>query len=133
MWVLAIISVVLLIWGFIVGFESKDGKAVEVLLYWAYIMVGIAVVACLVVGLVISVKNDPKSLVKYGVVLVGAAALCLVCFLLAKGNPAVGLIEQPAFSELKLTDSILNLTYVAGIAAIAAIIVGEIVMAVRNK
>ena len=134
MWVLIAISVALLVWGFLVGFEAKDGNAVEVLLYWAYIMVGLAVIAWLIIGLVISVKNNPKSLVKYGIVLLVAAALCLLCWVLAKGAPAMGLTtEQPEFGTLKLTDAILNLTYITGAAAIISIIVGEIVMAVRNK
>ena len=132
--VLLIISVALLVWGFIVGFETKDAQAVNVLLYWAYAMIVIALIACLVVGLIISIKNNPKSLVKYGIVLACAAVLCLIAYLLAKGNPAVGLTtDQPDFQTLKLTDSILNLTYICGVAAIVSIIVGEIVMAVRNK
>ena len=132
--VLLIISVALLVWGFIVGFETKDAQAVNVLLYWAYAMIAIALIACLVVGLIISIKNNPKALVKYGIVLACAAVLCLIAYLLAKGNPAVGLTtDQPDFQTLKLTDSILNLTYICGVAAIVSIIVGEIVMAVRNK
>ena len=54
--------------------------------------------------------------------------------MLAKGNPAIGLTtDQPDFQTLKLTDSILNLTYIVGAAAIVSIIIGEIVMAIRNK
>lgn len=134
MWVLMIISVVLLVWGFIVGFESNDGNAVELLLYWAYGMLGLAVIACILVGLYISIKNNPKSLVKYGIVLAGAAVLCLIAFLLAPGSEAVGYTGEPVpAGTLKLTDTILNLTYICGAGAILSIIVGEIVMAVRNK
>ena len=42
MLVLILISVGLLVWGFVVGFESNDGRAVEVLLYWTYAILGIA-------------------------------------------------------------------------------------------
>ena len=59
MLVLIVISVVLLVWGFLTGFESNDGRAVEVLLYWAYAILAIAVLAVVVFGLVISAKNNP--------------------------------------------------------------------------
>ena len=135
--VLIIISVALLVWGWVKGYPAQvadDNGTVDPLLFWAYIMVGIALFCILIVGLFLAIKNNPKVLVKYGLVLVGIAALCLVCYLLAKGAPAVGLTtDQPSAGTLKLTDTILNLTYVTGAAAIVAIIVGEIIMAIRNK
>ena len=134
MLVLILISVALLVWGFVAGFETNDGKAVETLLKWAYVMIGLAVFAWIVVGLIISVKNDPKSLLKIGLVIVAAAVLCLISYVLAKGNPCVGLTgDQPDAMTLKLTDALLILTAIAGVGAIVSIIVGEIVMAVRNK
>ena len=132
--VLIVISVALLIWGFAVGFDSKGNLPVEVLLKWAYIMVALALVSILIISLIIGIMNNPKILVKYGLVLAGIAVLCLVSYLLAKGAPAVGLTtEQPDASTLKLTDTILNLTYITGAASILAIIFGELVMAIRNK
>jgi hypothetical protein len=132
--VLIVISVALLVWGFAVGFESKGNLPVEVLLKWAYIMVALALVSILIISLIIGIMNNPKVLVKYGLVLAGIAVLCLVSYLLAKGAPAVGLTtEQPDASTLKLTDTILNLTYITGAASILAIIFGEVVMAIRNK
>ena len=134
MLVLILISVVLLVLGFVSGFEANDGKAVETLLYWAYFMIGFAIFACIIIGLIISVKNDPKALIKYGLVLAGAAVLCLISYVLAKGNPAVGLTtEQPSAMTLKLTDALLILTAIAGVGAILSIVVGEVVMAFRNK
>ena len=132
--VLIVVSVVLLVWGFAVGFESKNNLPVEVLLKWAYVMVALALIAILIVSLIIGIANNPKILVKYGLVLAGIAVLCLISYLLAKGAPAVGLTtEQPDATTLKLTDTILNLTYITGAASILAIIFGEIVMAFRNK
>ena len=135
--VLIVISVILLVWGFVKGFPATvadDNGTVDPLLWWAAIMIGLALVAILVVGLIIAIKNNPKVLVRYGLILLGIAALCLVCYLLAKGNPAIGLTTaQPDFMTLKLTDSVLNLTYIVGAASILAIIVGEVVMAIRNK
>ena len=136
--VLILISVALLVWGWVKGYPATvadDNGTVDPLLFWAYIMVGIALFCILIVGLFLAIKNNPKVLVKYGVVLLGIAALCLVCYLLAKGAPAVGLtsMDQPSAGTLKLTDTILNLTYFTGGAAILSIIIGEIIMAIRNK
>jgi phosphoglycerol transferase MdoB-like AlkP superfamily enzyme len=130
---LILISVAILVWGFAVGFETNDAKAVDVLLNWAYIMLGLALCAWIVIGLIVSVKNDPKSLVKMGVALVGVVAVVAVAFLLAKGNPVPGAALTSTPGELKLTDTILNLTLIAGIGAVLAIIVGEIRMAIANK
>ena len=47
--------------------------------------------------------------------------------------PAVGMAQQPSASTLKLTDTILNLTYLTGGVAIVSIIVGEVVKGIRNK
>ena len=131
---LILVSVGLLIWGFSVGFESNDGKAVELLLYWTYIMLGLAIVSWVVIGLIVGAKNNPKSLVKIGIAILGVAALCLIAFVLAKGDPAMA-YNGPAVSEgqLKLTDTILNLTYIVGAAAILAIVVGEVRMAIASK
>lgn len=131
---LIIISFAILVWGFAVGFEENSGLAVDVLLRWAYVMLGIALCSWVLVGLIVNTKNDPKSLVKIGVVLVGVAVLCLVAYLLAAGEPAMGLTTaQPEAGTLKLTDTVLNLTYIVGAASVAAIIVGEVRMAIANK
>ena len=135
MLVLVVISVALLVWGFLAGFESNDGRAVEVLLWWAYIILGIAVAAVVIFGLIISAKNDPKSLVRLGIGLLVIAAICFIAYLLAPGKMPLqwNNAKVPTASELKLTDTILNLTYFTGALAIISIIVGEIVMAVRSK
>ena len=128
---LILVSVGLLIWGFAKGFA---GNAVDVLLYWTYIMLGLAVFSWVVIGLIVGTKNDTKSLVKIGIVILGVAVLCFIAFLLAKGNPAMA-YNGPEVSAgtLKLTDTILNLTYIVGGAAILAIIVGEVRMAIASK
>ena len=128
---LILVSVGLLIWGFARGFA---GNAVDVLLYWTYIMLGLAVFSWVVIGLIVGTKNDPKSLVKIGIVILGVAVLCFIAYLLAKGNPALA-YNGPEVSAgtLKLTDTILNLTYIVGGAAILAIIVGEVRRAIASK
>ena len=133
--VLILISVAILVWGFSAGFANGDEAlpATNVLLTWAAIMIGIALFCWIVIGLIISVKNDPKSIVKMGIVLVGIAAVCLIAYLLAKGDPVPGAAVTATDGELKLTDTILNLTLIAGVGAIVAIIVGEIRLAIANK
>ena len=136
MLVLIIVSVGLLVWGSVVGFTTNDGQAVDVLFYWAYVMVGLAVASWVLVGLVLMAKNNPKSLIKVGIVLVVAAALAFVAYLLAPGNPAVGrenISPADTLATLKLTDTVLNLTYFAGAAAVVAIIIGEIRLAIINR
>ena len=136
MLVLILVSVGLLVWGSVVGFTTNDGQAVDVLFYWAYVMVGLAVASWVLVGLVLMAKNNPKSLIKVGIVLVVAAALAFVAYLLAPGNPAVGrenISPADTLATLKLTETVLNLTYFAGAAAVVAIIIGEIRLAIINR
>jgi len=136
MWVLIIISILILVWGFAAGWPSLGNEAnapVNVLLGWAYVMIALAVLAVVVVGAVISYKNNPKSLVKAGIGLLIAVAVCFVVYLVSPGKPALGIVEQPSAATLKLTDTVLNLTYIAGVLAIAAIVAGEIMAKVRNK
>ena len=106
-WALLIISVGLAVWAFTrFGGSGEDG-AVNTILVWAYVMLGLALIA----------------------------VLCLVAYLLASGAPAIGFTgaTPPTASELKLTDTVLNLTYILGAGAVCAIIFGEIIMAIRNK
>ena len=134
--VLILISVAILVWGFAAGFANGNEALppTNTLLTWAVIMLGIALFCWIIIGLIISVANDPKSLVKMGISLLAIAAVCLVAFLLAKGNPVPGYVgtEVPA-GQLKLTDTILNLTAIVGVGAVLAIIVGEIRLAIANK
>ena len=134
--VLILISVAILMWGFVAGFEVNKVATppTNTLLTWAAIMIGIALFCWVIIGLIISVLNNPKSLIKMGIALVGIAAVALVAFLLAKGNPVPGYIGKPVSQGmLKLTDTILILTAIAGVGAILAIIVGEIRLAIANK
>ena len=136
MWALALISVVIVVWGFIQGFTGANGDApVSVLLNWAYIMTFIAIAIVVIGGIVVATINNPKSFLKILVGLVIVAAICAVVYLTAPGKPAVGYVSEhlPSHDALKLTDSILNLTYLTSVLAIISIVVGEIVSAVRNK
>ena len=138
LWVLMLLSVAVLLWGSITGYPAtvaEDNGTVDPLLYWAYIVLGIALCAVIIVGLFVTATTNPKGLVKIGVAVVAAAALFGVCYLLASGAPAIGYsgAVPPTANELKMTDTILNLAYLVGGAAILSIIVAEVVMTVRNK
>ena len=133
-WALLIISVGLAVWAFTRFGGSGQEGAVNTLLVWAYVMLGIALVAVLCVGLYIAATTDPKSLVRIGVGLAAAAVLCLIAYLMASGAPAIGLTSAPPTAgELKLTDTVLNLTYILGVAAVVAIIFGEVFSLIRTK
>ena len=135
LWVLMILSVGVLVWGSLTGFEKNDGAATNVLLGWAYIVLGLALVSVICVGLYVTATTNPKGLIKIGIAIVAAAVLFGLCYLLASGAPAVGYsgAKLPSASELKMTDTILNLAYLVGGAAILSIICGEVLMTIRNK
>ena len=79
-------------------------------------------------------QDASASLIKMGIVLVAVVAVALVAYILAKGNPVPGYTGTPVSQGmLKLTDTILILTAIAGVGAIAAIIIGEIRLAIANK
>ncbi|SKC55286.1 hypothetical protein SAMN06298215_1580 [Bacteroidales bacterium WCE2008] len=138
-WIMLAIIVValgLLVWGFVKGFPAnvaEDNGTVDPLLNWGYVVIGIALFCVIVVGTIVSAINNPKSLVKLGIVLAAIAAVCFVVYLLSPGNEALNLtVDQPSATTLKLTDTVLNLTYLSGALAILAIVFGEIWGAVRK-
>lgn len=131
---LVVISVALVIWGSLAGFESNGARMVDILFYWTYVMVGIALVAWIIFGTIKAAQNNPKSLIKGLIAIVGIAIICVVAYLLAPGKPAIGYTGLPVSEDtLKLTDTVLYLTYFAGACAIIAIVIGEIRMSVANK
>ena len=130
---LIVISVAIFAFGWVYGFEKNNQIAVDALFIWAYVMVCVALLSIVVIGGVIGAKNDKKFLVKIATVVLGTAALCAVVYFISPGAPAIGIAEQPSDSTLKLTDTILNLTYLCGGVAILSIVVGEIVKGVRNR
>ena len=134
-WALLLVSVGLAVWAFTRFNGSGEGAAVETMLYWAYAMLAIALVAVLCIGLYISATTNPKSLVRIGIAIAAAAVLCLIAYFLASGKPALGFTgaTPPTAGELKLTDTVLNLTYSLGAGAIVAIIAGEIISGILNK
>ena len=84
-------------------------------------------------ALIQSAKNNPKSLIKALLVIVGIAALVAIAYALSSGDPVVNVKNQPSATWLKLTDTIMLLVYILGGAAILSILFGVIRNAITNK
>ena len=135
-WVLValfVVGVVLSFLGFAVGFEKAGNAPVDVMLYCAYAYALVAIIAVVFGVVVIGGINDPKSLLKLGIGIAAIAAIVVCAWLLAPGTPAVGYLGEPVSDgTLKLTDTILNLTYLLFGGSIVALIVGWIIGATRK-
>ena len=135
-WILValfIVGIVFSVYGFIVGFNTNGNAPVDLILYCTYAFAGIAILAVLFGVVVIGGINNPKSLLKLALGLVAIAAIVAVAYVLAPGTPAVGYLGEPVTDQtLKLTDTVLNLTYLTFGASILALVVGWIVGATRK-
>ena len=135
-WVLValfVIGVVASFYGFAVGFEQNGNAPVDVMLYCAYAFALIAILAVLFGVVVIGGINNPKSLLKLGLGVVAIAVIIGGAYMLAPGTPAVGYLGEPVSDgTLKLTDTVLNLTYLLFGGALAALIAGWVIGATRK-
>lgn len=124
-WVLGIIGIALGIWCLAKGEASNEGP-VNALLRYSYFLLIAAVVVLLGLAIIQTARNNPKGLLKGLCVIVGIAALVAIAYALASGDPIVGLKTQPSASTLKLTDTVMVLTYILGGAAILSILFGVV-------
>ncbi len=135
-WILAAlfaVGVLVTVYGFVVGFETNGNAPVDLLLYCTYAFAAVAILAVLFEVVVIGGINNPKSLLKLGVGLVAIAAVVVVAYVLAPGTPAVGYLGEPVSDgTLKLTDTVLNLTYFAFGASLIALVASWIIGAIRK-
>ena len=130
---LFIVGAVFSFYGFAVGFESNGNAPVDNILYCTYAFALVAIAAVVLGVVVIGGINNPKNLLKMGLGLVVAAAIVGVAYVLAAGTPAVGYLGEPVSdATLKMTDTILNLTYFLCIGAVASLVVGGIVTSLRK-
>ena len=127
-WVLGLLGIVFGILAFVNG-----GGAIDILLRYTYVLFIAAVVIWIGLSIFISGRNNPKNLLKAAGVVVGIAVLVVLAYVLSAGAPALNVKTQPTPQWLKLTDTMLLLTYVLGGAAIIAIIVGAVRDAINNK
>ena len=135
-WVLAalfVLGVVFSFYGFAVGFETNGNAPVDTMLYCAYAYAAIAILAVVFGVVVIGGINNPKTLLKLFIGLVAIAVIIAGAYFLAPGTPAVGYLGEPVSDgTLKLTDTILNLTYLLFGGSIVALIAGWIIGATRK-
>jgi hypothetical protein len=106
-------------WEYLVWFRT------DIALIWAYILVAITLIASLVFPL-ISVFSNTKALVRLGAVLVGAAVLILISYLMASDTP-INIIgytgtENSDPVTLKMIDTVLFVTYMLFGLALASIL-----------
>jgi hypothetical protein len=107
------------------GWEYMVWFRTDIALIWAYILVLLTLIAAIVFPLV-QVFSNPKGLIRLGAVLVGAAVLVVVSYLLASDAP-VAIIgytgtdnSDPA--TLKMIDTVLFITYMLFGLALASIL-----------
>ena len=135
-WILAVlfvVGVVFSFYGFAVGFESNGNAPVDNMLYCAYAFALITIAAVVFGVVVIGGINNPKSLLKLLAGLVAIVAVVAVAYVLAPGTPAVGYLGEPVSDgTLKLTDTMLNLTYFLFGGALLALVAGWIIGAIRK-
>ncbi len=135
-WILAalfVVGVLVTVYGFAVGFDTNGNAPVDLLLYCTYAFAAVAILAVLLEVVVIGGINNPKSLIKLAIGLVAIAAVVVVAYVLAPGTPAVGYLGEPVSDgTLKLTDTVLNLTYFAFGASILALVASWIIGAIRK-
>jgi hypothetical protein len=130
---LFIVGAALSFYGFAVGFETNNNAPVDNMLYCAYAFVAIALAAVLIGVVVIGGINNPKSLLWLTLGLIVIAAVIGGAYFLAPGTPAVGYLGEPVSDmTLKLTDTMLNLTYLLCGGAVLSLIVGAIITAFKK-
>ena len=127
-WVLGLLGIVFGILAFV-----NEGSSVDLLLRYTYFLFFAAVVIWIGLAIFIAGRNNPKNLLKAAGVVVGIAVLVVLAYVLSAGAPALNVKTQPTPQWLKLTYTMLLLTYVLGGAAIIAIIVGAVRDAINNK
>ena len=105
----------------------------EQLLWWSYLLFGVAIVAALVFPIA-RLFTRPKEAMKSFIALAGIIVLVLIAYSMSDGT----IMNIPGYSgsdnvpgTLKFTDTILITPYFLGIGAIGAIVVTEIIRRVR--
>lgn len=118
---------------FIIGFFVNQDAMLDSFLYFAYILVGIALLAAFILPMY-NLLNNPKGLKEMLLFFLLAAVLIGVSYALASGDPLVVKIDVEASKNvLKLTDAGLILTYILSALAFLSILLGGVVKMVRNR
>ena len=147
LWVLMVVGIIASVMFFVGGSEGSlevagdfldIPKFTDLLLYWNYVLVALVIIATfgfVIAKLVETFKVDAKKgLVSVGVVL-GAIALCAICWFLGspekveilgyEGTDNVGAMAQ-------MTDAIMYLVYILVAATVAALVWGVVYTKVKK-
>ena len=134
--ILEICLLVISLIGLVVFFANKalaTTGMLDIVLFWAYALV-IAAIVLVVVLSIINMAGNKKSLKKTGILLLIAVALIGVSYLLASGDPiAVNMEVQPTHATLKMTDTLLNLSYALVVIALLALVWGSVRNLIKNR
>ena len=103
------------------------------LLGWTYILLFAAIILVFVLS-VINMAGNPKALKRTGFVLILSIVLIVVSYVLASGDPvAANLATEPTAGELKMTDTLLILTYLLMAGSFIALIWGGAKKLIQNR
>ena len=105
----------------------------DILLFWAYALVFAAILLVVILSIV-NLAGNKKSLKRTGFLLLIAVVLIGLSYLLASGDPiAVNMDVQPSHGTLKMTDTLLNLSYALVVIALLALVWGSVRNLIKNR
>lgn len=113
---------------------ASGNSSVNTIMAGTYAMMGVALLSLFVIIFVVSGINNPLSLAKIVLGLVVIGAIIVGAYLLAPGTELVEFHGDvpPTAADLKLTDTVLYLAYLAFGATIVALLTSWVVGAVRK-
>ena len=113
---------------------AQGNSSVNTIMGGIYGMMGIALLSLFIIIFVVSSVNDPMSLVK---LIIGLVVICVIiggAYMLAPGTELVEFHGDvpPTAGDLKLTDTVLYLAYLAFGATIVALVASWVAGAIRK-
>jgi len=131
------LSIFLLAFSLVLGvtvFLNPSDRMIDFVLYYTYILFGLAVLLVIVlpvIGMVSNPKNVKRMIVNFGAVIVVFG----LGFLLASGDPlpTITTAIPPTAFALKLSDAGLIIAYILIAASVLSIVSGVIINLVRNR
>ena len=103
------------------------------LLGWTYILLFAAIILVFVLS-IINMAGNRKALKRTGLLQILTIVLVVVSYVLASGDPvAVNLATEPTAGELKMTDTLLILTYLLMAGSFIALIWGGAKKLIQNR
>lgn len=139
MYVMLLISAILTVYFYLnapasVGsMTDAESTALDIYLNWAYLLLGISVVAAVALP-VINMLTNPESLKRNIVKIALVIVVCLAAYFIAPGTEVpVSASVTASAADFKMTDVMLYLTYFLTAVAVLAIVIGGIVNIIRNR